>query len=37
MQKQAQTTPLQALAECIGNGLDAGARKVEVEIERNAR
>jgi Histidine kinase-, DNA gyrase B-, and HSP90-like ATPase len=35
MQKQAATTPLQALAECIWNGLDADASKVEVEIERN--
>jgi hypothetical protein len=36
MQKQAQTTPLQALAECIWNSLDADATKVEVEIVRNA-
>ena len=36
MQRQAHTSPLQALAECIWNGLDADAKSVEVEFERNA-
>lgn len=36
MQQQARATPMQALAECIWNGLDADARLVEVEFERNA-
>lgn len=36
MQQQARATPMQALAECIWNGLDADARKVEVEFYRNA-
>lgn len=36
MQKQARTAPLQALAECIWNGLDADAGSVEVELHRNA-
>lgn len=36
MQRQARTTPLQALAECIWNGLDADASSVEVELHRNA-
>jgi hypothetical protein len=36
MKKQASATPLQALAECIWNSLDADATKVEVEIVRNA-
>lgn len=35
MQQQARSTPLQALAECIWNGLDADAALVEVEFERN--
>lgn len=35
MKKQAATSPLQALAECIWNSLDADATKVEVEIARN--
>ena len=36
MQRQAHTSPLQALAECVWNGLDADARLVEVEFVRNA-
>ena len=35
MRKQASATPLQALAECIWNSLDADATKVDVEIVRN--
>ena len=36
MQQQARATPMQALAECIWNGLDADARLVEVEFHRSA-
>jgi len=34
MQQQARATPIQALSECIWNGLDADAGLVEVEFER---
>ena len=34
LQQQAKATPLQALAECIWNSLDADATRVDVEINR---
>lgn len=36
IQQQARTVPLQALAECIWNGLDSDAHLVEVELIRGA-
>jgi hypothetical protein len=36
MQQQARATPIQALSECVWNGLDADADLVEVEFERGA-
>ena len=36
VQRQAHTSPLQALAECVWNSLDADARLVEIEFDRNA-
>ena len=36
LQQQARATPIQALAECVWNSLDADAKSVEIILESNA-